>query len=124
MVTSKQISSGRYGLRKNAMPRVGQVIAVMGFGNPDLGYLKGTYMTVAGYENSGSFVARSIDGSTSCTGDSGGPALVKDRGRILVVGVVSRGQAKCGIGSATVFGATGSSRGYNWLVERLNSVDR
>jgi secreted trypsin-like serine protease len=125
LITNSRISSTRYKIVRNSLPRIGQVLSVYGFGLPEVGTLKYTFLYVAGYESPGSFIAASNNGSTTCSGDSGGPAVVSDsNGHGIILGVVSRGQSSCGIGSATLFGATGSIRGYNWIINKLATVDK
>lgn len=124
LVTKKKIPGRRYKVIKNSLPRPGLVLTVFGFGAPESGILKYTYMQVAGYESGDAFIASSLDGSTTCSGDSGGPAVYNYRGRLVVLGIVSRGQSSCAVGSTTVFGATGSTRGYNWIANKLKSIDK
>ncbi len=100
----------------------GLPIFVAGFGESDFateGVLTGGYLTII--NNRGAeFEASDLDeGSMPCHGDSGGPALAADNGKITVVGIVVRGDATCPPGGITTFVNPGSPGIRKFLTDTI-----
>jgi len=104
--TKTSISSSKAKISRWTKIPVGSPIFVAGFGESEhyyYGALNGGVLYVTLHQGA-KFRARNIfAGTTPCSGDSGGPALVSDRGRVTVVGVVSTGDAGCPSGGNTTF---------------------
>ena len=94
LIKGKFSNAAAFGLRPDLIPGPGQDVFGMGFGAPNPGYLYGGLMTVFGDSPGPYFWAYAREGNSACPGDSGGPALVKYNGKIVVIGVVSGGTSR------------------------------
>ncbi len=89
---------------------VDEIIAIFGFGSTGsdintVGYLRSGEMRVSGVtSNHIAAYFDGSDGSNTCFGDSGGPALLSHKGNTGLVGVTSSGiKEDCGAGDNSLF---------------------
>lgn len=85
----------------------GDAIQIFGFGTTEtgsLGVLESGEMRVSDVTSDHLIAAFNGDGSNTCTGDSGGPALLTVNGAVGIVGLTSSGfRADCLAGDRTLF---------------------
>ena len=115
LVVSSSIKAAPYKIKKGLFPQIGASMLVLGFGNPKIGDLSYGYLSLSSYLSSETFLASNRSGTATCTGDSGGPALVTYNGATYIVGVVSAGDYECQVNSRTLFVSPSSTKLSNWL---------
>lgn len=89
-------------------PAVGDVIDIFGYGlteSHDSGALRSGQMRLDGVTENHLFATFGADGSNTCAGDSGGPAIQSVNGSPGVIGVTSSGNAAaaCAEGDVSLF---------------------
>ena len=92
-------------------PQAGETIDIFGYGTDEFGgfgTLKSGQMRVDEVNSNHIVSTYGNDGSNTCTGDSGGPALQTLNGRPGIVGVTSSGvaEAECRVGDISLFANT------------------
>jgi hypothetical protein len=123
--TTSKMSAGKvFGIVRNVLPNFRGNVGVFGYGQPDSGHLKYTEMAALAFNGTGFIILASIDGSTTCVGDSGGPAVMISRNKPVVIAVVSSGQSACGFGSSTSFGLVSTGAGYSWVTGTRSKTEK
>jgi secreted trypsin-like serine protease len=104
-------------------------IAIYGFGqdeNEDSGVLRSGEMDIVGINGQFFYGKFQEGGSTICSGDSGGPAIIKfksgDINKIGIVGVISFGSVPCNSDSTAGFANIQSSSVLSFLSEILPNL--
>ena len=82
--------------KKDPLP--GELLTILGYGLDEFGIyniLKAGIMQVTGSNGINTVAARPPGGGTACHGDSGGPAFIVQRKKLVVAGITSYGGPTC-----------------------------
>jgi hypothetical protein len=122
LTTNASMAGTRMGLRTGLFPKDGQAMTIYGYGEPSPGVMTGGTIYSYGFINGSEFVAGTSKGVAACTGDSGGPVVLKYSGRPTVVGVTSRGKSsKCTPGSPAIFVSPSAPSLAGWIYSIVRS---
>lgn len=101
----------------------GDIISILGYGlteEKQTGELRSGEMEVTANEGDSIVAIFGDEGSNTCFGDSGGPAIYSDDGLTGVVGVTSGGsRAECDEGDISTFANTGESDNLDFITRTV-----
>lgn len=111
---------------------VGDVISIFGYGQTEnqssgtdtVGRLRSGEMSISGVNSNFIDARYDGEGSNTCSGDSGGPALVNVNGRQAIAGVLSSGSfVNCDVGDTSRFSNLQSASIFNFITSVVRDVE-
>lgn len=108
-------------------PQPGETIDIFGYGLDErgvFGTLRSGQMLLQDVTENHLVALYGNDGSNTCTGDSGGPAIQTLNGRPAVVGVTSSGvaEAECRVGDLSLFANTQKASSIDFITRNVPGV--
>ena len=116
---SRNLNNRTIPIRGSSSPSKGDVVSIFGYGSDgsgDLGELRSGEMQITSVSSSEFSSTYDGEGSNTCEGDSGGPAIQNYNGEIAISGITSTGTVEsCGIGDTTVFSSLSSKEVIDFI---------